>query len=164
MTHKVLLTSEDVKKKHGGTQNHKWNVELKHVVQNYDSNAYYKMVMDRVFLLSVKQLKEWIYDRRAVLGKDYERAKPTPEAVRQSNNKNEMLHPNLYWEYWLNTPSAGGSDLIRHLHSNGKIHDGIANDDSTGVRPALFLDAKKVKFNTEGDGTFKMPYALSERL
>ena len=81
-SHKVALSELDSIKADGGTQNLNYVNDLANVVQNYHG-VFYQNIEDRVFLLSVQQLKEWVYDNRSVLGDDYHIAKPTLEAGAQ---------------------------------------------------------------------------------
>src|SRR5690606_3818013 len=81
-THKVLLAEIDSNVKEGGTQAHVYdNSPINETVSNYDT-SYYKMLTDRVFLLSVKEIYDWV----AARGWEY-KAKPTPEAVANSEYK-----------------------------------------------------------------------------
>jgi hypothetical protein len=56
VTHKSLLSGVDSKYKNGGTQKHKFEESIDQVIANYDS-AYYENVIDKVFLLDVRELK-----------------------------------------------------------------------------------------------------------
>jgi hypothetical protein len=162
VTHRVLLSYEDAYKKDGGWNNHGWNADIDYVVQNYDS-ARYKNVSDLVFLLSVKQLKEWVYDNRSILGPYYLIAKPTEAAVQKSNYKNKALNPTLPWKYWLNTPDTLSSELVRYVNLVGNINDGMSDDDICGVRPALKLNLSSGKYVISGKGTKQNPIIMQAK-
>ena len=152
-THKVLLVGVDQAKKDGGTANHTWNANIANVVQNYDTTAYFQNVTDSIFMLSVKQLKEWVYDNRLILGTSYHIAKPTAEAVTQSTYKTSSLNSGSNWHYWSNSPDASGSSYPRHVVSTGIVSSETAYGSVTiGVRPALQLNLASAIF-TSGTGT-----------
>lgn len=67
----------------------------------------YKNTSDRVFLLSIKELKELAHDKEV----DY-RAKPTLLAVRNSEYKSNYLDSIRYWWCWLRDayPSLSNND------------------------------------------------------
>ncbi len=159
-THKVVLAGTDSAKKEGGSANLNYDSILSTVVQNYDTTAYYHIVTDNIFLLSVKQLKEWVYDNRGSLGKDYHIAKPTAEAVTQSTYKLSSLNSTANWFYWLNSPHADYSSRVRRVGAGGRVHDSGANDDSLGVRPALHLNLSSAIFKWGGLGTRDQPFTI----
>jgi hypothetical protein len=145
LTHKVLLAGTDASKKDDGSENHVWNSTLSTVVQNYDTTAYYQNVTDSIFLLSVKQLKEWVFDNSATLGANYHKAQRS---------------------YWLNTPWAGSNSAVRYVTYTGPVEAGYAYDicgnyDICGVRPALQLDLDGAIF-ASGSGTDKSPFVLTK--
>ncbi len=157
-THKVILHQADQAKKDGGTTHHAYTALYDLIVQNYDTTAYYKNVTDSVFLLSVKQLKEWVYDNSATLGADYQIAQPTAQAVTQSYHKDpQNLNSNISWFYYLNTPITFGPHRVRHVAKDGSVSDRMAYDDYTGVRPALQLNLNPATL-TSGSGASSTPY------
>ena len=161
LTQKVLLHSLDTANKDGGSANHIYDGSLSTVVQNYDTTAYYKNVTDKVFLLSVKQLKEYVYDNRSILGTDYHKAKPTAEAVSQSTYKDETnLNSTTNRFYWLNSPYAASSLGVLAVHADGYIYSRAAYDDLSGVRPALQLDLASASFSS-GAGTSGDPFVVT---
>lgn len=161
VTNKVLLAKTDVARKEGGTEVHMFDNQLATVVTN-DERAYFKRATDRVFLLSAQQLKVFVYDRRAVLGKNYHIAKPTSVAVNTSTYKNPVfLNTNLPWYYWLNTPSASTAEDVRFVFSSGGIGSNPASLDNSGIRPALYLNMKLTRFAQGGKGTGSQPYVVA---
>ena len=158
-THKVLLAGVDQAKKDGGTANHLYNTDIANVVQNYDTNAYFQNVTDSIFMLSVKQLKEWVYDNRGVLGTSYHMAKPTAEAVNRSTYKDATyFNSESYWYYWLNSPYSYG---VRTVNVGGGVHNYGPNSADGGIRPALHLNFSSAIFASGGSGTSSNPYVVS---
>ncbi len=156
ITHKVIIA--DSEKKDGGTWHHLYDESISNAMQNYDTTAYYKNVTDRVFLLSIKQLKEWVYDNSETLGVDYINAKPTAEAVAQSDYYHELiLNTNSTWYYWLNTPYASSGTGTRTVEPTGEIKFQSAFDSTHGIRPAVQLGFSNA-VTTTGDGSMSAPY------
>ncbi len=162
LTHKVVLADIDQAKKDGGTEEHEFSSSMSTIVQNYDTTAYYKNVTDSVFLLSVKQLKEWVYDNSATLGENYYIAKPTAESVTQSTFKSSGLNSGTGWTYWLNSPNKFGTASVRYVSGAGVLHLQGANFDRYGVRPAVQLNLASVNFTGGGTGTSLNPYVVTD--
>ncbi len=159
-THKVLLAGVDQAKKNGGTTNHTYRWDIYSVVENYDTNAYFQNVTDSIFMLSVKQLKEWVYDNDGVLGTSYHIAKPTAEAVTQSTYKTSSFNSGSYWDYWLNSPNADDSYSVRYVYLGGTVNNSLAVYTYIGVRPALHLNLQSATFASGGSGTSSNPYVV----
>ncbi|UTW70243.1 hypothetical protein KHA80_06435 [Anaerobacillus sp. HL2] len=84
--HNVLLAEIDFNTKDGGTQKHNSSTtNISNAVQNY-SFSYYKEFTDRAFLLSIKQINDWVDAR----GWSY-LARPTSHAVVNSGFKNYLF-------------------------------------------------------------------------
>ncbi len=159
-THKVLLAGTDAAMKVGGSANHIYDPILSTTVQNYDTTAYYHHVTDNIFLLSVKQLKEWVYDNRGALGKDYHIAKPTSQAVTQSTYSNTSMNSKSNWYYWLNSPNTAHSHYVRGVNRLGYVFNSYASGDNYGIRPALHLEFSDTIFKSGGLGTRDQPFAI----
>lgn len=155
--HRVLLSDVDNFKRTEGSGGHIEETKLADVITN-ERTARAHTLTDLVFLLSVKQLKEWIHDRRRILGNGYHMAKPTTFAVNQSTWKDKTLHPDKKWYYWLNTPLTSDANNVRAVFDDGTVDDLFANADTVGVRPALKLNAKIANFQKIGDGSAAKPY------
>jgi hypothetical protein len=161
-THKVLLADIDKANKDGGTWIHQPYDDLANVVQNYDTTAYFQNVTDKIFMLSVKQLKEWVYDNSGVLGTSYHMAKPTAEAVTQSTLTDASLNSDENWVYWLNTPRTDFySYLVRYVTSQGLVQSYNARHGIFGVRPALQLNLSSAMFSS-GVGTSTNPFVIGD--
>jgi hypothetical protein len=94
-----------------------------------------------VFLLSIKQLKEWVYDRRDVLGADW------------------YIDEGAESYYWLNTASADDFSSVRGVYLNGEITSHSAGE-VAGVRHALKLNLAKVNLKKRGNGSKSSPYVI----
>jgi hypothetical protein len=150
VTHKAILTDEDKGYKIGGTEKiHIYNENIGDWVQNYD-NAYYENVTDKVYILDIKELHDYVYNR----GFEYVK-KPTQEAVNASENKYAVLDPSNYWFYWLRVPCTDDANGVRHMGSTGFVFSSNSTWYSTGVVPALNLKTGAFK---SGKGTVDDPY------
>jgi hypothetical protein len=159
-THKVVVASVDSAKKDGGTLPHAYFSETMMAVKNYDTTAFFQNVTDSIFLLSVKQLKEWVYDKSATLGANYLTAKPTAEAVTQSTYISGGLTSGSNWPYWLNSSNAGSSNSVRNVNTFGMVFFNNAYVDVIGVRPAMRLNLASAILST-GSGTSGSPYVYT---
>jgi hypothetical protein len=160
--HTIILSDYDDQKKIGGLELFREHPRLPHVIQNHDKARYHK-VTDSVFILSVLQLKRYVYDNRNKLGNTYHMAKPTVQAVSQSTWKDNLLNINKKWVYWLNTPVAKDANDVRVVFDDGVVDDFYANADLIGVRPAVILDVQRVQFKKGGNGTEAKPYFTEEK-
>jgi hypothetical protein len=155
LKHKVMLAKVDASKTEGGNANLTYNKNIDEIVQNYNVNARYQNVTDSVFLLSVKQLKEYVRDR----GWDI-RAKPTAAAIK-SLWYDERVSKDKDWIYWLNTPVAESASSVRCVISHATDVGGCgAATNIYGVRPALQLKKTETKFAAIGDGSQSKPYKV----
>ena len=154
-THKVLLANIDSEVKDGGSVAHTVRINIDNVVQNHDT-ANYQMVTDKVFLLSVKELKEYVYDN----GIDYI-GKPTQLAVDNSTYTWSSLNSTSNWWNWTRSPSASFSSGVRYVrYGDGDVNSTLARYGSGGVRAALSLSSYVI--NASGSGTAEKPYMIFE--
>lgn len=156
-THKALMTSVDLNKKQGGSEAFKYNYKISNVVQNYDK-AYYQRINDKVFLLDVKELHDFVYKRKW----EYRKI-PTDKAIQNAEFKFEGLNVKKYWKVSLRTPSFDYSDSLRFIGDNGGIYGDYEsplnpNDGSSGIVPALHLKSKISA--SKGAGTISNPYII----
>ncbi|WP_127837519.1 DUF6273 domain-containing protein [Clostridium prolinivorans] len=149
VTHKAILADIDKGKKTGGSEKHIYNENMITSLENYDV-SYYKNVTDKVYLLDIKELYDYVYKR----GYEYIK-KPTKEAVEQSEYKYKILDPNNYWYYWLRLPCALQSSYVRHVDSDNFVYSSNANYYSGGIAPALNLKSASY---ISGKGTIDDPY------
>ena len=155
MTRKSLLSNIDKSEKDGGLKAHKADYIISSCVTNYDT-AYYKNLSDQVYLLSVKELHDYVYSR----GWEY-RKMLTKEAVRDSDLMNNYdLNDKKYWFYWSSTPSAEYSNSVRIITEQGSTYMFLAHYFSVGVVPAINLSTGAI---TAGKGTKGNPYICVRR-
>ncbi len=150
VTHKALLSYYDKGLNEGGTYISLDFRDISSIGDAYDK-AYYNSVSDEVFLLSVKDLHEYVYKR------GYEvKAKPTQKAIDKSLVKFDGLSSEKYWDYWLSTPDDGYNAYTKGGYSN-YIDNEHPYADYVGVRPALYIDLSSLSFKS-GDGSKDFPY------
>lgn len=159
--HKMLLDEVDKAQKDGGTEDHIFDTSLspdqpisefvctpQDALTNYD-NSYYKMVTDKVFLLSVKELKEYVADRNDSWIKE-----TTETAMEQATED--------YCDfYWLRTPSDDTSVRVAgpyEVRGQGVLDYTAAF--ANGVCPAIYLDVDGEMKITSGNGSKEHPYVL----
>jgi hypothetical protein len=141
VSNKVLLADIDKNEKDGGTESHEYRYfsPPNEAVQNYDS-SYYKMINDKVFLLSIKDLSTYVQKR------DYEW------------RKTKISQNSFIW-HWTSSPDSSYSSLVRLVFGGGDVNYYLADTGSGGVVPALYLN-KESAVLTCGDGTFAHPYII----
>ncbi|CAN7256146.1 S-layer homology domain-containing protein [Paenibacillus sp. LjRoot153] len=151
---KTLLAGQDAGQKQGGTQAHTWSSASETVLQN-EETAYYQKVTDRVFIPSLKELKEYIIDQ----GGDPLRI-PTASAVSRSEYKDKTgITDQAAWYYWLRDAYSGNGYGVRIVHSMGVIAAANAGGGTVGVVPALVLKPNLTV--ASGLGTEQDPYVVT---
>jgi hypothetical protein len=158
--HKVLLSNLDKKDADGGRglqQNTNGIIDT--LVADYD-NTYHKNLTDNVFLLSLKDFKEYLYDQRSLLGDKWYIGEPTIDAVSNNNHKDSDISVAVNLGYWMNSPYPYNSYDVWCVNRNGGVS--VTNPLSTdkGIRPALQLDMTKATFTSDGDGSETSPYVV----
>jgi hypothetical protein len=101
-------------------------------------------VSDRVFLLDAKQVKEYLYNQRSILGDRWYLGKYESED----------------WFYWLNTADTLDDKLVGVMFQNGSVYSIEAEREDGGVRPALWLDLSSKRIEISGDGSEQYSYKL----
>jgi hypothetical protein len=150
--HKVLLSRKYINTNSKGCELHKNRATINNAVSNYDL-AYSKEISDKIFLLSIKQLKEYLHDREWEF-----RGSPTEKAINNLSVNDEQFSIDTLVPYWLNTPAAKGSCRVRAvLPGAGFIADTAAYLGEVGVRPALSLN---YGFLFHGTGKSINPYTI----
>ncbi len=158
-THKIMVSGVDSMRTDGGEENHKFRWIIDEIMQNYDTNAFYKNVTDRVFLLSTKHIKD-------IAGSDILQAKPTNEAVKNNSYKDSDINISKNYRYWLNTPLASSSNQVRYVAPPGGRFSyptssyASASNCLCGVRPALKLKLTSAIFQSGGNGALSNPYIV----
>ena len=113
-----------------------YNTDIQTVADGYD-RAYYENIIDKVFLLDVKQLNTVYRNLRG-----YYIAK----------NKSGVP-----WNYWLRTPITDCNHDMRYVDTRGNIWRDAPYKGYYGVRPAFYLDAEYYIVSS-GSGTESDPY------
>jgi hypothetical protein len=140
VSNKVLLADIDKNEKDGGTENHKWKCDSPNkAVRNYKS-SYYKMINDKVFLLSIKDLLIFVQNR----GYEW--------------RKTKISQTSFSW-FWTSSPDSFISYFVRVVYGDSIVGSNNAYSGSGGVVPALYLN-KESAVLTCGDGTFAHPYII----
>lgn len=86
-------------------------------------------------------------------------ANPTAEAVSASNYTNSSLKENSPWYWWLRTPYAGYSYLVRNVSTSGALNYYSAFYGYYGVRPALNLGSGiSVSDTPDVDGVYLLTF------
>lgn len=110
-----------------------YNPDISTVADGYDK-AYYENIIDKVFLLDVRQLHT-IYENRETLGNYY-----------IAQNKSGVT-----WTYWLRTPVTNCNHDMRYVTTGGSIRRDSPYKGYYGVRPAFYLDTENYDISS-GDG------------
>ena len=110
-----------------------YNTDISTVADGYDK-AYYENIIDKVFLLDVRQLHT-IYENRQTLGSYY-----------IARNRSGAI-----WNYWLRTPVTNCNHDMRYVTTGGSIGRDSPYKGYYGVRPAFYLDTENYAVSS-GDG------------
>ena len=110
-----------------------YNTDIRTVADGYDK-AYYENIIDKVFLLDVRQLHT-IYENRQTLGIYY---------IAQNRS-------GATWNYWLRTPVTNCNHDMRYVTTGGSIRRDSPYKGYYGVRPAFYLDTENYAVSS-GDG------------
>jgi len=119
--------------------------------------AYYRSIEDRVFLLSVDEALQYIYDRGELL-----KCYLTEEAIERDesywyNDLKNRDGGSFLW--WLRTPNANTSCEVCIVSTSGDlIYSDYAVLCGIGVRPACYLAASAL--DLVGSGTPEDPYII----
>ena len=83
------------------------------------------------------------------------KAYPTAEAVSKSEYTSSDLKASSPWRWWLRTPNASSSTLVRDVGTDGTLFNTYAYVGTRGVRPALELDSGILVSNSpDEDGAY----------
>lgn len=133
IAHKSIISTFDIDLKNGGDTYYFWTNCIPLLIQNYN-NAFYQNVEDKVFLLDVKELKEYVYDN----GLKYRKATTANAA------KSLSVTPGQYVNYWLRTPYATRASFVRYVGSDGYVYHKDAYYGDMGVLPVLCVDIQSL--------------------
>jgi serine/threonine protein kinase len=162
--HQVLLSSFDrqiaVNSADGEIHKLESPIALDDALQNYD-NAFYEWVEDDVFLLSLKDVIQYVQKQSDLLGADFIRGYPTAQAIDKSeiyDNKPFSIDEPL--SYWLGTASGEFTSGMLTISSGAMVETSNVKNGNVGVRPALIVDGRSLKLSKEGDGSNVEPYQI----
>jgi len=155
--HKTLVAETDKAMAAGGNAPYRFSrASLEDVLFNADQ-AYYMEVEDRVFLLSVEEAIEYLYDEGHLLT-----AYPTDEAIRRDESgwyKDLKNQAGGAFMWWLRTPNAQTPCEVCIVGVEGNIiYSDYAVLCGIGVRPALYLRTSRLA--ADGTGTGEDPYVM----
>ena len=86
-------------------------------------------------------------------------AKPTAEAVSNSEYANNSLNTSSGWRYWLRDAYASNSYYVRRVNSSGSLDFYGAYYGSNGARPALNLSSSiSISSTTDSDGCYTLMF------
>lgn len=152
VTRRILLAALDQTEYQGGTELYAWDRNIprsRQAIANYDK-AYFKYVKDRVFLLSIKEVVDYVEDRGWKLN-----ASLTSEAAERDNLK---VFRGNYAGWWLLTPRSSTPCETLYVTIDGMIASNFVSEAGYGVRPALYLVSSKLALT--GMGTETNPYVF----
>lgn len=137
--HKTILPNIDKEMADGGNMPFLWSNVPEYVLQNYEK-AYYKIVEDMAWIPDVKDIDEM---RKAKI------------SIRKRDNTG------IYTPYWLSTPYAPSSSMVRYVASDGYIYHKDAASKPLGVVVCIAVkpDIKIVK----GKGTYDSPFIIKQK-
>lgn len=118
-------------------------------------DRYFKNIEDRVFFLSIKELKEWVVDRGFTYNK-----KPTVESINKRFVKNGFYFDiNRNMDFWLSTPYSNSSNSI---YCACNVYNPIeAYHSLIGVVPAMYIKLNDSNI-ISGDGSLNSEYVLRD--
>ena len=118
-------------------------------------DRHYKNIEDRAFLLSVRELNEWVVDK----GFKYIK-KPTSESIDLRLVKNKFyFNINKNMDYWLSTPYSSSSNMI---YCACNVFVPIeAYHSLIGVVPAMYIKLNAINI-ISGNGDYESAYVLKD--
>lgn len=156
-TNRVLVSKIDTGMKIGGNELLKSVRNLETAYKNYD-DAYYMEVSDRVRLISIKELYEYVYKR----GYNTYR-KPTEQALEQNTEKEMNLTTNDYCAYWLRDPDAESSYQAYTAYLDLELSSFYGTYfGRQGIAACLNLDENTVA--ASGTGDYNNPYSITGKV
>lgn len=127
--------------------------DIQRAVGNYD-NAYYITVMDKVFLLYIKELRDYVWGNRDVLGADYYIGKLSRSAVLNNPYDSIELVEGNNWYTTLRTPDSINQIKVVYPDGNISSYNSVEGYYS-GVRPAFKIKITSIcKWNWKKDDPY----------
>lgn len=149
VNHEVLLSEIDKSNKEYGNEIHIFEDAYPDIaIRNYEK-SYGKNIEDKVFLLSIKEVSDYIQNRNW----EWIR-KPTSVAASKDETNNKFN-----W-YWLRSVTAGDSHGVRVVSIDGYLGGRSAYRGTIGIAPALWINQENLTIKL-GNGTKESPYLFN---
>lgn len=160
VTHKSILAGPEKDSMIGGNQLFSFTrAEVVSSLSNHDS-SFYTNVKDKVFLLSLKEAVDYVYDR----GWDMKTGL-TEEAIERDKSgwyKDLAGQTGGFHMWWLRTPmSTSPSDVCIVGTKGDVIYNDYAAMAGVGIRPSLYLETSQL--SVSGEGTLEKPYICNKK-
>lgn len=160
--YKVILNENDMSKSDGGKELYVPGEMLDDPYYNYE-DAFYQTLEDKIFLLSVNEVKEYIYDRGWDITAMYTKKAYNEQAYPDGGFYKYGTSPDFYL---LRTPDSRKDrasfvttvTLFKPEHNLWDLESTVASA-SYGIRPALYLDLSILN-QSIGKGTISEPFRL----
>jgi hypothetical protein len=154
-TRKVVLPEIDTTDNDGKLENIEPRALPSIKLADLIKERYYKEIKDKVFLLSIKELKDYLVDKGL-----YNDKRPTAECIdKKFLREQDIYHINKYIQYWTSTPIVSSPNKIYSALSVYRSME--AYNCFVGVAPAMYIKFDSSK-KTLGDGTFENAYILED--
>jgi co-chaperonin GroES (HSP10) len=145
VNHKNILPGNKISEAEGGTEVLPYSNSIRNCVNDYN-NAYYKNITDKVFLIDIKELHDYVYNRGWAL------LRPL---------LNNVTDNSLYYTRTTSTVDGNSAPYAVSASKYPQEYDDListADDESVGIVPALCLTTLSTK---EGNGTVDSPYTIT---
>lgn len=146
--HDCTLSKYDSNLATSGKEYHEFEDAYPDIAHRNFDDIYKKSSTDKVFLLSLKEVYEYVQDR----GFEWIR-KPTETA-----KKNEESREVFPW-YWLRTPVGADSHGVRVICIDGYVAGRSAYRSAIGVVPAINIKENNISIYS-GSGTLEDPFNI----
>lgn len=158
--YKVILNENDLLKSDGGVEVYISSDMLDGPDYNYNK-AYYQTLEDKIFLLSINEVKEYLYDRDWDITAMYTKKAYKKQAYADGGFYKYGTSPDFYL---LRTPDPRKDrasfvttvTLFKPEHNLWELESTVASA-SYGIRPAMYLDLSNLDKGT-GKGTISKPF------
>lgn len=105
----TIISQSDKSVKDSGTENHLYNETLSNMLSNYNK-AMKRKSTDKVFLLDIRQMYDYVYKRGYKTGKLITKA-----AITESGIESDFLTPSTYYSYFLRDAYSLNSCWVRYM-------------------------------------------------
>lgn len=162
-TYNTSLSIYDENVKDDGTYNPNFHISNIEKGALPDDDGLYQSLSDYIYILSMRELREYVYLRSNILGSDYYVGKATKRLSDVMSSKG-----NINWipQYWMRLPNLNTDNLVGVIgpklekFENNNIFIAISNGGDIGVRPACRLNLEDLDISN-GNGTLTRPYIIN---